>query len=112
MLRLMREAERRFAIRILAGVVMSTHFHLVVACTQTELSKAMHWLKATYARDFNKRHQRFGAVFAEHFACRAFRNEQRVANACAYVRANPVKAGLCQTPGAWPWAYGSWGHET
>ncbi len=102
-------AERRFGIRILACVVMSTHFHLVVESSRLELSRAVQWIKAGYARDFNRRQGRFGAVFAERFACRAIDTEERLAAAVAYVRGNPVSAGLCGGIEEWPWAYGSWG---
>lgn len=112
LLALIRRGERKFALEVLAGVVMSTHFHLVVEGRQLDLSRAIQWVKAIYARDFNRRRRRFGAVFAERFSCRAIDTEERLANACAYVRANPIKAGLCKSIEDWPWGYGSWRVES
>jgi REP element-mobilizing transposase RayT len=109
MVTIIRLAERKLLIHVLACVVMTTHFHIVVETTQEELSKALQWIKAVYARDFNKRHERFGAVFAERFSCRVIDSPERLVDTCRYVRANPLAAGLCEAIEDWPWAFGSWG---
>src|SRR4051794_36788540 len=112
LLAMIMRAERKFELEVVAGVVMSTHFHLVVNGRQDDLSRAIQWIKALYARDFNRRKKRFGAVFAERFACRAIDSERRLVNACGYVRGNPVRAGLCETIKDWPWGYGSYPIES
>ena len=49
-----------------AYCLMTTHCHMVVG-TQTELSRGMQWLKSMYARRFNERHGRSGALFEKRF---------------------------------------------
>ncbi len=108
-LTLIKQAERTFGLKVLACVVMSTHFHLVVEGRHEDLSRAIQWIKSVYARDYNRRHERFGAVWAERFACRVIQSEAHLARVCAYVRGNPVAAGLCKDIAAYRWAYGTWG---
>ncbi len=105
---LVRRAETRFELVVVALCVMSSHYHLIVRGSQAELSRAMQWINGTYARDFNKRNGKFGAVWAERFSCRAV-EEETLATVYAYVMNNPVRAGLCATPEDWPWTYGRHG---
>ena len=65
-----------------------------------------------YATYFNRRHGRFGHVFAGRFSARVIENEQYLYDACAYVVLNPVKAGLCDKVEDWPWSYSSFGLDS
>ncbi len=101
--------EERFDLSIFTACVLSTHYHLVVEATQARLSQALQWLNSRYARAFNRRHGRFGHVFAERFSTRIVDGEERVFETCAYVLLNPVKAGLCTRVEEWPWSYSRFG---
>jgi REP-associated tyrosine transposase len=107
---LVRRAEGRFGMAVIAFCVMSSHYHLLVESTQEELSRAMQWINAIYARDFNTRYERFGSVWAERYSCRSIA-EDALPTVYAYVRDNPVKAGLCTSPGEWAWTYCKYGFE-
>ena len=74
-----------------------------------KLSAGLHWLNGRYAREFNKRHGRFGHVFAERFQARVIESEEYLFDACEYVAQNPVAAGLCDAPEDWPWSYRRYG---
>ncbi len=89
-----------------AYTVLSTHYHLVVEATRAGLSAGLHQLNGCYSRRFNRRHGRFGHVFAERFQTRLIESEDYLYDACAYVLQNPVAAGLCDAPEEWPWSYG------
>ena len=84
---------------------MTTHYHAVVQAACTNLSLAMQWFHSRYARAFNRRHGRYGHVFAERFQCRVIDSEEYVFDACDYAVLNPVKAGLCDRVEEWPWSY-------
>ncbi len=89
--------------------LMGSHYHLVLQTRRESLSCGLHrvnWLYATY---FNRRHGRFGHVFAERFSARVIESEQYLYDACAYVLLNPVQAGLCARIEDWPWSYSSHG---
>lgn len=89
--------------------VMSTHYHLVLESRRVDLSGGLHRLNWRYARHFNRRHGQYGHVFAERFSTRVIEGEQYLFEACAYVVLNPVRAGLCDRPDAWPWSYSRYG---
>ncbi len=59
----------------------------------------MQWLHSSYAVRFNRRHGRFGHLFAERFSSRAIDSDAYLHDVCAYVLLNPVKAGLCDRIG-------------
>jgi putative transposase len=94
-----------------AYCLMSTHYHLVLSARQGDLSAGVQRLHSCHARGFNRRHLRYGALFAERFSARVIETEEYLYDACAYVLLNPVKAGLCTRADEWPWSYSSFGLE-
>jgi putative transposase len=92
-----------------AFCLMTTHYHLVVESARQELSRGVQRLNGRYAVTFNKRHGRYGHLFAERFSARLIESEEYLFDACAYVALNPVKAGLCNRPEDWEWSYSRFG---
>ena len=88
---------------VLAYCLMGTHVHLVVETRPERLSAGMHTLLFRYAQRFNGRYHRKGHLFGDRFAARVIRKARYLENACAYVRWNPVRAGLAVTPAGWRW---------
>ena len=92
-----------------AVCLMTTHYHAVVEAACADLSRGMQRLHAGYALRFNRRHDRFGSLFAERFDARVIESDEYLYDACAYVLSNPVKAGLCDRIEDWPWSYTRYG---
>ncbi len=101
-MRLLGMCESRFEFEILAAAVLTTHYHFVAGSSREALSQAMQWLNGTYGRGFNKRHSRFGSVFAERFSARVIDSEEGLGNSCAYVYENPVKEASANDPRTGP----------
>lgn len=97
-------AIRRYGWRCHAFCLMSNHYHLVVEATRAELSKGMQLLNGRYAELFNAKYRRSGHLFGDRFAPRLIQSDSHLAHACAYVLANPIRAGLCRHPGDWRWS--------
>src|SRR3972149_4422755 len=57
---LLAEAAPRFNLRIIAFCLMTNHYHLFLRTPDANLSRAMHWLNATYTIRFNRRRRRHG----------------------------------------------------
>jgi putative transposase len=68
------------------------------------LSTGMRRIKGRYARSFNDRHTRTGHLFQGRFEAYVIRDEEHLANSCAYVWNNPVRAGLREEASDWPWS--------
>lgn len=98
---------RRVALReswgLYAACLMDTHYHLVVT-SSGGLSGGMRVLNGAHSRAFNRRHGRRGALFEARYFERAIRGEEHLAGAIEYVVNNPVKAGMVDHPGEWPWS--------
>jgi putative transposase len=88
-----------------AACVMSTHYHGIFEGRQPRLSAAIQWLNWSYARAYNTTHDLHGHVFSERFQSRVIDDESSLERRHAYVPANPVRAGLCDSIEAWPWSY-------
>jgi putative transposase len=110
-LRLLESSERRVRWSCKAYCLMTTHYHLVVEARTEQLSTGMQLLNGRYALGFNRRHGRYGALFAERYSIRVVESEEHLFEACAYVVLNPVKAGLCDRAGQWRWSYSAYGLE-
>src|SRR5262245_54961969 len=106
---LLDEAARRHRLVIHAYCLMTTHYHAVVEARCVGISRSMQFLLGAYARRFNRRHGRFGHLFAERFGSRVVDDETYLRDVCAYVLLNPVKAGLCDRIEDWPWSYCRYG---
>jgi REP element-mobilizing transposase RayT len=95
---------RRFGWTVHAFCLMGNHFHLVVECTQPQLSAGMQILNGRYARWFNDKYARTGHLFGDRFATRLIEDEDYFAEVVEYVVQNPVRAGLCADARDWPWS--------
>jgi REP-associated tyrosine transposase len=84
--------------------LMTNHYHLIVTTAQANLAAGMRLLNGTHARRFNERYGRFGHVFQGRYDARLIEDEDYLREACAYVLANPVRAGLCERPEDWRWS--------
>jgi putative transposase len=108
-LRLLRSCEDAYWWTCHAFCLMTTHYHLIVESEREKLSRGVQLLNGRYAVQFNRRHGRFGHLFAERFSARVVESEDYLFDACAYTVLNPVKAGLCLLPEDWPWSYSRYG---
>ena len=57
----------RFDWMLLAYVLMTNHYHLMIRLTSETLSRGMHWLNGEYPRRFNRRHERVGHLLQGRF---------------------------------------------
>ena len=104
-MRMLRSTERRFQWQVVAFCLMPTHYHVVLEVTVRELSRGMHRLNSSYAHCFNRRHGRTGALFQGRFHTRLVDRDDYLERLCVYVLFNPVRAGHCEAPEKWPWAW-------
>jgi len=93
-----------------AYVIMPDHMHLLFqplprdgSCVS--LSEIMHAIKGVSAHRINRLLQREGAVWEVESHDRAVRDEREYHSKWWYIRRNPVRAGLVQTPEDWPWLW-------
>jgi putative transposase len=106
---LLRDCCKAYNWQCFAYCLMSTHYHLVLEARCAELSAGLQRLNGRHAQRFNRRHGRYGALFAERYSARVVESEEYLYEACAYVVLNPVKAGLAAGVEEWPWSFSIYG---
>ncbi|MFZ1416472.1 MAG: DUF1156 domain-containing protein [Defluviicoccus sp.] len=88
--------------RLHAWCVMPNHVHVLATPRDGEsLSAIVHSWKSFTAKEANRRLGREGTFWQEEYFDRSIRNAEHFAATVAYIENNPVKAGLCDSPGAW-----------
>jgi putative transposase len=109
MLDLLREMARRFDVDVHAYVLMPSHFHLLLTPRTAEaLPKFMQSVGRSYVRYFNNRHARSGTLWEGRYRCTVLQAEDWLIPTMVSMDLNPVRAGLVQKAGDWPWSsYGA-----
>jgi putative transposase len=107
---LMAECLRFHAVKCSAYCLMPNHVHLLLTPTGDDaatagagLSRAVGEAHRRYTAFVNARARTTGHLFQGRFGCVAM-DERHWLNAVRYLAFNPVRAGLCDRPQAWPWS--------
>lgn len=87
-----------------AYCLMDTHVHAVVETARGTLGLGMQRLIGGHAYMFNRRHCRYGHLFAGPYYAVELATEAHMIEACVYVVLNPVRAGLVRHPADWVWS--------
>ena len=94
----------RLDAQVLAYCLMGDHYHLVLYTRRANLSLLMRQLNGVYTQDFNRRHGKAGHLFQGRFKAILVDSEAYLPELCRYVDLNPVRAGVVELPGDWPWS--------
>ena len=98
------EGTQRYAVEIHAYCLMSTHYHLLVRSTGSQLSATMRFVSGKFTRIKNTRDDRDGPLFRGRFTSVAIENDAQLIQASRYIHLNPVEAGLSSRASEWRWS--------
>jgi putative transposase len=84
--------------------LMTNHVHLLIQTPLPTLPAGMQRLMGPYVEEFNQRHGRTGALVQGRYKTRLVETEEHYVECVRYLALNPVAAGLCEAPEAWPWS--------
>lgn len=95
---------------LIAWVIMPNHVHLLIKQVDGfPLGKLVQRWKSGSSRLINRTLGRSGRLWMPDYWDRYVRDHEHFRRVAAYIHDNPVKAGLCSTPSAWPWSSASSG---
>jgi REP element-mobilizing transposase RayT len=80
-----------------AWCLMPNHYHLVLRPLDISLSTIMRRLNGSYARRFNKLHNRRGYLFQDRYKSVAAQDSMYFRELIRYVHMNPLRAGLVKS---------------
>ena len=93
--------------RLMTWVLMPDQWHgLVQLDTDIALSQVIGRLKGASARLLGQRHPHIGPLWQNSFHDHALRVEEDLPTVAHYILDNPVRAGLADTPSAYPFSGG------
>jgi len=103
-LSLLQNAARGYRLGLLGYCLMPNHVHLIVVPHQPDsMAKAIRQAHGRYAAYFNTRRQITGHLWqGRYYSCPM--DDRHLWTALRYVERNPVRAGLCESPGGYPWS--------
>ena len=91
--------------RLLAWCIMPNHVHVLLELKDARwpLSSIVQSWKSYSARLINRHRGQAGRLWMPDYFDRYVRDDAHLAACLAYIRQNPVKAGLVSIPQDWPW---------
>ena len=104
MLVLMKEISRKRSLNMYAFCLMPNHLHLLFSPANANLYDTMRDLFSKYARNFNRKYERKGHLFAGPYRQAVCLDDSYLLAASLYVHLNPVKAGLAPDPLNYRWS--------
>jgi REP element-mobilizing transposase RayT len=84
--------------------LMGNHYHLLIETPQANLSIGMRQLNGVYTQRFNRAHESVGHLFQGRFKALLVQKESYLLELCRYIVLNPVRSGMVDDPGKWPWS--------
>ena len=88
---------------VYAACLVDTHYHVLVGPTLGRVSDGMRHLNGGYAKAFNRRHGRRGALFEGRYREWTIHDERHFANTVRYIEQNAVACGLAESVDDWIW---------
>ena len=93
---------------VLTYSLMTTHYHALLRLEKPTLSSGFQRLNSLYARLYNRRHNRRGALWQRRFYDVMVESERHLYETIRYIALNAPRAGATDDPQTWPWSnYGS-----
>jgi REP-associated tyrosine transposase len=87
-----------------AYCLLSTHYHLLVATPEPDLSAGMQYVNGRYAQWANWSRRERSHVFEGRFRSVLVESDSHYLELHRYIVLNPVRAGLVRNPEHWHWS--------
>jgi putative transposase len=103
---IMKEAQEKFNMRILAYVLMPNHWHILLhPVSDGDLALFMGWLSNTHTRRYHVKTKTVGGghLYQGRYKSFLVQDDRYVLTVLKYIERNPVRAKLAKFPETWRW---------
>lgn len=101
---ILQQVNRRYNWNCHAYCLMDNHYHLLIETPDGNLSQGMRQLGSVYTQAFNRRRGRVGHLFQGRYKAVLVQKESHLLESVRYVVLNPLRAGMVESVGDWPWS--------
>jgi putative transposase len=106
---LVREAQERVPVPLIAACLMPNHLHLVVRpVSGADLKQWAHWLFTKHASHYHAKHGTNGHVWQGRYKIIPVQQDEHLLIVMRYVERNAYRAKLVATPEEWRWGSLRW----
>ena len=95
---------KKYDFYLLAYVLMSNHYHLLIKTTKPNLSKIMHYINGSYTTYFNAKRGKSGHLFQGRYKSLVIDAESYFKELTRYIHLNPIRAKMVENPGDYKWS--------
>ncbi len=102
----LKELKNEFKIKIFAFCLMTNHIHLLLQPGKnvSKLSLFMKKIAGRTTRYFNLLEGRSGTLWESRYKSSPVQKDEYLLLCCRYIELNPVRAGITDNPGSYPWS--------
>ena len=96
---------KKYSCDIHAYVLMTNHVHLLLTPhTENAIGKLMQYIGRYYVQYFNYQYRRTGTLWEGRYKATLIDSEKYLLTCYRYIELNPVRAGMVDRPGDYPWS--------
>jgi putative transposase len=100
-----KDAAGKFQVAVHAYVLMTNHVHLLMTpVDRSGISKVMQSIVRRYVQYVNKTYKRSGTLWEDRHKASLVQAEDYLLVCHRYIEMNPVRAGMVNHPGDYPWS--------
>lgn len=97
------EYKKNLNFNILAYVIMSNHYHILISPRENSLGKIMHNINNLYSKYYNNKYNRTGHVFEGRYKHKLVENDSYLIWLLRYIHRNPLRAKICSSIREYIW---------
>ena len=97
-------AKEKYGFYLLAYVLMSNHYHLLIKTTKPNLSRIMHYINGSYTTYSNVKRRKTGHLFQGRYKSLVIDADSYFQELTRYIHLNPVRAKMVKNPEDYKWS--------
>lgn len=98
------KCNKKFDFEILAFVIMSNHYHIIIKLNSDPLDKIMFSINNSFAHYYNKDNERTGHVFETRYQCKKVDSNAYLLWLLRYVHRNPIRIKMVNKLEDYKWS--------